>query len=80
MQTFNIREAKAQLSKLVDMAASGKSFIIAKAGKPMVRVVAINYPESSQIKRIGFLAGQFTVPDNFNSMGQEEIQKLFEGE
>ncbi|MET3108576.1 antitoxin (DNA-binding transcriptional repressor) of toxin-antitoxin stability system [Oxalobacteraceae bacterium GrIS 2.11] len=80
MQTFNIHEAKTQLSKLVEMAANGESFIIAKAGKPMVKVTAINAPESSQMRRIGFLAGQFTVPDDFNTMGQEEIQKLFEGE
>ena len=58
MQTFNIHDAKTQLSRLVEQAAKGESFVIAKAGKPMVKVMALNAPESSQMKRIGFLAGQ----------------------
>lgn len=61
------------------MAAKGESFIIAKAGKPMVKVSAIETPESSQMKRVGFMAGQINVPDDFNTMGLDEIQKLFEG-
>ncbi len=80
MQTYNIHEAKTQLSKLVEMAARGESFVIAKAGKPMVKVIALDTPESSQIKRFGFMSGQITVPDDFNTMGAGEIQKLFEGE
>lgn len=79
MQTFNIHEAKTQLSRLVEQAAKGESFVIAKAGKPMVKVVALNTPDPSQIKRIGFLAGQATVPEAkvFNAMGSEEIAALF---
>jgi prevent-host-death family protein len=46
MQTFNIHEAKTQLSRLVEQAAKGESFVIAKAGKPMVKVMALNAPES----------------------------------
>ncbi len=80
MQTYNIHDAKTQLSKLVEMAAKGESFVIAKAGKPMVKVVALDSPESSQMKRFGFMAGQIEVPDDFNAMGMIEIQKLFEGE
>jgi prevent-host-death family protein len=80
MQTYNIHEAKTQLSKLVEMAARGESFLIAKAGKPMVKVIALDTPESSQMKRFGFMAGQIKVPDDFNTMGAGEIQALFEGE
>ncbi len=80
MQTYNIHEAKTQLSKLVEMAAKGESFVIAKAGKPMVKVIALDTPESSQMKRFGFMAGQIKVPDDFNTMGAGEIQELFEGE
>ena len=80
MQTYNIHEAKTQLSKLVEMAAKGESFVIAKAGKPMVKVTALDTPESSQMKRFGFMAGQIKVPDDFNTMGAGEIQELFEGE
>lgn len=80
MHTYNIHEAKTQLSKLVDEAAKGEPFVIAKAGKPMVKVIALDAPESSQKKRFGFMAGQIKVPDDFNTMGAKEIQKLFEGE
>lgn len=80
MQTYNIHDAKTQLSKLVEMAARGESFVIAKAGKPMVKVIALDTPEPSQMKRFGFMAGQIKVPDDFNTMGAQEIQHLFEGE
>ena len=79
MQTYNIHEAKTQLSKLVEQAAKGESFLIAKAGKPMVKVIALDVPESSQMRRFGFMAGQIKVPDDFNTMGASEIQGLFEG-
>jgi len=79
MQTYNIHDAKTQLSKLVEMAARGESFVIAKAGKPMVKVIALDTPESSQMSRFGFMAGQNKVPDDFNTMGSGEIQELFEG-
>jgi prevent-host-death family protein len=77
MQTFNIHEAKTHLSRLVDQAANGEPFVIAKAGKPLVKVVPLNAPEAGQIKRIGFLAGQIEVPDDFDTMGREEIERLF---
>ena len=80
MQTYNIHDAKTQLSKLVEMAARGESFVIAKAGKPMVKVTALDTPDSSQKKRFGFMAGQIKVPDDFNTMGADEIQGLFEGQ
>ena len=78
MRTYNIHEAKTHLSRLIERAAKGDSFLIAKAGKPMVKVVALDAPAPSQMKRFGFMAGQVTVPDDFNVMGEDEIQKLFE--
>ena len=75
MITVNIHEAKTQLSKLVDRAAKGEPFIIAKAGKPLVKVVALDAPKTP--RRLGFLKGQFKVPEDFNTMGQAEIAKLF---
>jgi len=80
MQTFNIHDAKTQLSRLVERAAKGESFVIAKAGKPMVKVMALNAPEPSQMKRFGFMAGQIGVPDDFDRMGEVEIAKMFEGD
>ena len=79
MLKVNIHEAKTQLSRLVDQAAKGESFIIAKAGKPMVKVVPLDAGEKGAAQRFGFMAGEFTVPDDFNSMGQEEIAALFAG-
>ena len=73
--TVNIHEAKTQLSKLVDRAAKGEPFVIAKAGKPLVKVVALDAPKTP--RRLGFLKGQFKVPEDFNTMGQAEIAKLF---
>jgi len=80
MRTFNIHDAKTQLSRLVEQAAKGEPFVIAKAGKPMVKVMALNSPEPSQIKRFGFMAGQISVPDDFDRMGEVEIAQMFEGD
>jgi prevent-host-death family protein len=79
MQTVNIHEAKTHLSRLVDQAAKGEPFVIAKAGKPLVKVMPLNAPESSQVKRLGFMVGQITVPDDFDRMGTAQIEQLFEG-
>jgi prevent-host-death family protein len=79
MKTVNIHEAKTQLSKLVEEASKGESFIIAKAGKPVVKVMALRAPTASQMHRLGFLAGQISVPDDFDQMGREEIEGLFGG-
>ena len=79
MRTVNIHEAKTQLSRLVDEAAKGKPFIIAKAGKPMVKVMSLETPTGAQIRRRGFLAGQIAVPRDFDRIGREEIEKLFGG-
>jgi prevent-host-death family protein len=76
MKTVNIHEAKTHLSRLVERAAQGESFIIAKAGKPMVRVEALE-ADAKPKKRLGFLAGEFSVPDDLDSMGREEIAQLF---
>ena len=79
MRTVNIHEAKTQLSRLVDEAAKGKPFIIAKAGKPMVKVMSLETPTGTQIRRRGFLAGHIAVPRDFDRMGSKEIEKLFGG-
>ena len=79
MQTVNIHEAKTQLSRLVDEAASGKPFIIAKAGKPMVKVTALDAPTGKQMRRVGFLRGQISVPQDFDQLGKKEIERIFGG-
>ncbi len=57
MRTVNIHEAKTHLSRLVDRAAKGEPFIIAKAGKPLVKVVPLDAPPAHEAKRIGFMPG-----------------------
>ena len=79
MESVNMHEAKTRLSQLVARAAKGEAFIIAKAGKPVARVTALDSPENSQQKRIGFMVGEFKVPDDFDRMGQDEITDLFGG-
>ncbi len=80
MQTVNIHEAKTHLSRLVDQAAKGEPFVIAKAGKPLVKVVPLSAPDPGQARRLGFLAGEFTVPEDFDRMGADEIEALFRGD
>jgi len=75
MVTVSIHEAKTQLSKLVDQAVKGEAFVIAKAGKPLVKVAALEAPAKPQ--RLGFLAGEIAVPEDFNRMGEAEIATLF---
>jgi prevent-host-death family protein len=77
MQTVNIHEAKTQLSKLVEQAVNGEPFIIAKAGKPLVKVTKLDAPASHAKKRIGFMTGQISIPKDFDEMGKDEIAKLF---
>ena len=77
MLTVNIHDAKTQLSKLVEQAAQGEAFIIAKAGKPMVKVIPLGKAETGAASRLGFMAGEIAVPDDFDRMGEEEIQRRF---
>jgi prevent-host-death family protein len=79
METVNIHEAKTHLSRLVEKAARGESFVIAKAGKPMVRVSALDAPDDERRQRIGFLKGRIEVPDDFDEMGREQIAGMFDG-
>ena len=77
METVNIHEAKTHLSRLIERAAKGEAFIIAKAGKPMVKVVPLDQPEAAAVKRLGFMRGQLVVPADFDQMGGPEIEQLF---
>ena len=77
MRTVNIHEAKTHLSKLVDEAAKGEPFVIAKPGRPLVKVTSLDAPAGDEIRRTGFLAGQIKVPEDFDRMGSREIEDLF---
>ncbi|MFT3975170.1 MAG: type II toxin-antitoxin system prevent-host-death family antitoxin [Amaricoccus sp.] len=87
MKQVNIHEAKTHLSRLVEAAARGEPFVIAKAGKPLVKVVPLEEAEvdaeaervARAKRRIGFLEGQFRVPDDFDTFMQDEIVAMFDG-
>ena len=70
-----MHEAKTHLSSLIEKAVQGESFIISKAGKPLVRVTRVEAPTQTT----GFLQGQMTVPDDFDAMGAKHIATLFAG-
>jgi len=79
MKTVNIHEAKTQLSKLVEAVSRGESFVIAKAGKPVAKVTAFSAPTGAQMRRLGFMAGQISMPEDFDQMGRDEIAQIFGG-
>ena len=79
MLQVNIHEAKTNLSSLIANAVNGESFIIAKSGKPLVKVTALD--EHNDLKpRTGFLKGNYSIPDDFNEMCSDEIHSMFYGD
>jgi len=79
MLTINIHEAKTNLSRLVEEAAKGNVFIIAKAGKPMVKVVPLAEADVTSREKLGFMVGEISAPDDFDTLGAADIRALFEG-
>jgi prevent-host-death family protein len=79
LETVNIHQAKTHLSRLVERAARGEVFVIAKAGRPLVKVVPIDAPDAGHAKRLGFMTGGLRVPADFDRMGADEIQTQFGG-
>lgn len=77
MRVYNVHEAKTHLSRLIRAAGAGEPFIIARRGKPVVKVVAVDSPEQETDGRMGFLAGRIAVPDDFDRMGSDEIAAMF---
>jgi len=76
-QTYNVQEAKAQLSKLLQEVDSGIEVIIAKAGKPMARISRIE--ESKPKIRFGVLKGKVKVFDDFDAPLPDDLLSEFEG-
>lgn len=80
MRIVNMHEAKTHLSRLVAAAANGEPFVIARAGTPLVKVVAVDAPVPGHKRRVGFLEGRFSIPDDFDRMGTGEIAALFDSD
>ena len=83
IRIINIHEAKTHLSRLVDEVEKGEPFIIAKAGKPKAKVVPVEMPQPRAKRRIGFMKGMYTLPENFEELDKQldiEIERLFLGD
>jgi len=80
MRTVNIHEAKTHLSRLVEEAAGGEPFIITKAGRPLVKVVALDVATGAEVRRLGFMTGDLAAPDDVDQMWSTEIAQCFDGE
>ena len=77
MKPINIHEAKTHLSRLVERVQAGEEIIIARAGKPAARLVPIE--GVGKPVKIGGLKARHPLPDDFNTMFEEEIEALFSG-
>lgn len=77
MKTVNVHEAKTHLSRLIQEAVEGESFIIARAGKPLVKVVALEEAKPKKGQRFGFMKGRINLPENFDTLYEDEILDLF---
>lgn len=78
MTTVNVHEAKTHLSQLLERVANGESVTIAKAGRPVAELVPVTTVPAGA-RRLGFLRGQITVPDDFDQIGGDEIADAFAG-
>lgn len=77
MQTINIHEAKTHLSRLLEEVAAGEEIIIAKAGKPMARLVPLGVMPKR--RQLGIFKAQLNVPDDFDAPLPDEVLASFEG-
>lgn len=77
MRSINIHDAKTHLSRLLEQVARGESFIIAKAGKPLAKMVPLDATDQTAGRRLGFLVGEIAVPADFDRIGGGEIEELF---
>ena len=76
MLSINIHAAKTHLSRLVDEAAGGEEIIIAKAGKPVARLIALETPKPPRV--LGLLKGKLHLPDDIHAPLPEDVVKSFE--
>lgn len=77
MKQMNIHQAKTELSKLVERAEAGEEIVIARAGKPVARLVPLNRARGR--RQLGLLDGKFRIPDDFNTPLPDSLIRAFEG-
>jgi prevent-host-death family protein len=79
MQTVNIHAAKTHLSRLVDAAAAGEEILIARAGRPVARLVPLQDSSTQPRRQLGRLAGRLLVPADFDAPLPDDVLTSFEG-
>jgi len=77
MVEISLNEAQSQLTTLADKTVAGESFVVTKEGIPVVALKT--YEEPKKCRRIGFMKGRMTVPDDFDTMMADEIEEMFYG-
>jgi prevent-host-death family protein len=77
MKQVNIHQAKTELSKLVERAEAGEEILIARAGRPVAKLVPLNRGRGR--RKLGLLDGKFRIPDDFNRPLPPSILRAFEG-
>jgi len=77
MQTVNIHEAKTQFSRFVDQAEAGEEIVIARAGKPVARLVALE-TLTPKPRKLGLGKQKFTFPEQFDRLNSSEMVEMFE--
>ena len=78
MRIVDIEDAETHLPRLVAEAAAGEPFVIAREGKPLVKVVAVDAPAAETARRLGFMEGQVKIPEDFDRIGGAEIETMFD--
>ena len=78
MKMFNVHAAKTQLSRLIEQAAAGEEIVIAKAGKPVARLVP--FEPRREPRQPGLMKGQIWIAEDFDEPLPEEIMAAFRGE
>jgi prevent-host-death family protein len=78
MRVINVHAAKTHLSRLLEDAAAGEEIVIAKAGKPVAKLVPLS-PAKPGKRRLGILGGRINLPDDFDAPLPQEILDAFEG-
>jgi prevent-host-death family protein len=78
MATYNMHEAKTNLSQLAERAANGEEIVIARNGHPLAKLGPLDPPRKE--RKFGMLKGQIWISDDFDDPLPREIQRYFEGE
>lgn len=80
MRTVTLEDAQRDLPRLLRETGRGETLLISDGGRPLAVMLSTQGTPAAVSRRLGFMEGQFTVPDDFDTMFQDEIIAMFEGE